>query len=274
MGQTMKTIKQTGAMALERRLSLNAKHLMIWGMLCMVFTFVLHIRSFAQEIDASKPTNFYTQLDNSVEFAKSEGQKIYGYRGNLTYAVSAANLLLAELPVLHNDRTGKTGLGDIRARYFWLPYKDYSQFVGAFGPSVDLFAPTGSFEDGLGTSSWIISPGVMVGLMAADWIQFFPILSYQYVSKPTTDAIPDSLKKSRSGMTFQVLIPIVFSPKFFMQVTPVYAMNDFDNSDANRFAPQVNAAYVVNSQLQLSGFFNGVFKDEAYTFRLGLTVFL
>lgn len=241
---------------------------------CLAMNVVFSTNSFAQEIDASKPTNFYTFLDNTLELTNSENQNVFGYRGNLTYAPSSEHLVLAELPLLYNDRTKKFGLGDIRARYFWLAYKDYSQFVGAFGPSVDLFLPTGSFEDGLGSSSFVVSPGITVGLMAADWIQFFPILSYQYVSKPTTDLIPESLKKSRSGMTFQVLIPVVFSPKFFMQFTPVFSKNDFDDSSADRFAQEINAAYSLTSKMQLSGYFKGVFKDKIYTYRLGLTIFL
>ena len=176
--------------------------------------------------------------------------------------------------MLYNDRTKKFGLGDIRARYFWLPYKDYSKFVGAFGPSVDVFIPTGSYEDGLGSSSWIISPGVTVSLMAADWIQFFPILSYQYLSKQTTDTIPDSLKKSRNGFTFQVVIPVVFSSKFFMQFTPIFSKNDFNDDRADRFAQLISATYSLTDKLQLGGFFSGNFKDEIYTYRLGLTVYL
>jgi len=239
-----------------------------------VVTVALTLSSFAQEIDASKPTNFYTLLDNTLELSSSSNQNTFGYRGNLTYAVSEANLVLAEVPLVYNDRTQKFGLGDIRARYFWLPYKDYSKFVGAFGPSVDLFAPTGSFEDGLGTSSWIISPGIMVGLMAEEWIQFFPILSYLYVSKPTTDLISEDQKKTRQGLTFQVLIPVVISPKFFLQLTPVFSKNDFDDASADRFAQELTAAYTLTSKLQLSGYFKGVFEDKAYTYRLGLTVFL
>lgn len=242
----------------------------------LAFNLGLGLNSFAQEekIDASKPTNFYTFLDNTLELTSSENQNVFGYRGNLTYAPSAEHLILGELPLLYNDRTQKFGLGDLRVRYFWLPYKDYSKFVGAFGPSVDLFIPTGSYEDGLGSSSWVISPGVTVGLMAADWIQFFPILSYQYVSKQTTDLIPESQKKARQGLTFQVLIPVVISPKFFMQFTPVFSKNDFDDDRADRFAQEITGAYSLTDKLQLSGYFRGNFKDETYTYRMGLTVFL
>lgn len=240
----------------------------------LVITFILCLKSFPQEIDASKPSNFYTFLDNTLELTNSPNQDVFGYRGNLTYAVSAEHLVLVEFPLLYNNRTKKFGVGDIRTRYFWLPYKDYSQFVGSFGPSVDLFLPAGSFEDGLGTSSLIISPGVMVGLMAAEWIQFFPILSYQYVSKPTTDLIPETQKKSRHGLTFQVLTTVVFSPEFFMQFTPVLSRNDFDDEKADRFAQEVFASYAFIDSMQFTGYFRGNFKDKVYTYRLGLTVFL
>lgn len=234
----------------------------------------LHISSWSQEIDASKPTNFYSLLDNSLELTDSQGQQVLGYRGNVTYAPSGEHLVLAEFPLLYSDQTKRFGLGDLRARYFWLPYKDYSEFFGAFGPSVDVFMPTGRYEDGLGTSSWIVSPGVTVGLMAAEWIQFFPILSYQYVSKPTTELIPDDQKKARQGFTFQVVIPVVISPKFFVQLTPVLSKNDFDDERADRFAQEVTAVYSVTSKLQVSGYFRGNFKDETYTYRMGLAIFL
>jgi len=237
-------------------------------------TISLYGSSWSQEVDASKPTNFYTYIDNNLEFTDSQSQHVFGYRGNLTYAPSSEHLVLAELPLLYNDRTKKLGLGDIRARYFWLPYKNYSEFLGAFGPSVDLFMPTGSYEDGLGSSSWIVSPGVTVGLMAADWIQFFPILSYQYVSKQATELIPEDQIKTRNGLTFQVIIPIVISPKVFVQVTPIFSKNDFDDERADRFAQEVTAVYSAASKLQVSGYFRGNFKDETYTYRMGLTIFL
>jgi hypothetical protein len=227
-----------------------------------------------QEIDASKPTNFYSFIDNTLEYQTSDNQNIYGYRGNLTLAPAEEHLVLAEIPLLYNDRTSKFGLGDIRVRYFWLPYKNYDEFVGAFGPSIDIFAPTGSYEDGLGTSSWVISPGVTVGLMAADWIQFFPVLSYQYVSKQTSDLIPDDQKKTRYGLTFQVLTSVVFGPNFFMQFTPIISMNDFDEEKQDRFVQEIFASYSIQPTIQLTGFFRGNFEDQVYTYRLGLVLYL
>ncbi len=244
--------------------------------LILMFTFV-SISLFAQDdekIDASKPTNFYSLIDNTFEYMSTNNGNTMGYRGNITFAPNASHLLLGEVPLLYNDRTEKFGIGDLRARYFFLPYKNYDKFIGAAGPSLDVFAPTGSFENGLGSGRWILSPGVTVGLMAADWIQFFPILSYQYISKSNSDLIPDALDKVKHGVTFQVLTPIVFSEKFFMQVTSIYQMNNLGDEKEDRYVQELNAVYSIAEKMQLSGYFRGNFTDEIYTYRLGLAIFL
>ena len=211
-------------------------------------------------MDTSKPTNFYSFLDNTLEYASHESHNIFGYRGKVTLALSEAHMLLAEVPLLYNDRTEKFGMGDFRVRYFWLPYKNYDKLVGAFGPSLDVFAPTGKLEDGLGSGRWIISPGVTVGLMAADWIQFFPILSYQYIGKSVTYNAPVG-DKATNGVTFQVITSLVFSEKFFMQLTPLLKFNEFNDERQDRFEQQVFASYTLNSKMQLTGFYSGAFED-------------
>jgi len=182
--------------------------------------------------------------------------------------------LLGELPLLYNNQTLKFGVGDIRVRYFYLPYKNYDKFVGAFGPSVDVFMPTGKFENGLGSGRWVISPGFTIGLMAAERIQFFPIISYQYSSKPVYDNPPPVADKAEHGITFQVITPVVFSDKFFMQITPIFKMNDISNEKKDRFIQELLANYTLSSKLQLSAFYNGNFTDNIHTFSIGLTVFL
>ncbi|WP_298536680.1 hypothetical protein [uncultured Algibacter sp.] len=226
-----------------------------------------------QSIDTSKPTNFYSFVDNTLEFSSQENQNVMGYRGKLTLAPSAEHLILFEAPLLYNDRTDKLGVGDLRARYFWLPYKNYDKTIGAFGPSIDVFAPTGNFENGLGSGRWIVSPGVTVGIMAADWIQFFPIASYQYASKPVYNNPAPALDVATHGLSFQVITPIVFSDKFFMQVTPVFKMNNFNDERQDRFEQEVFAAYSLNSKMQLTAFYSGKFEDENHTVSAGLSVF-
>ncbi len=226
-----------------------------------------------ERIDASKPTNFYSFLDNTLEYSGQKNQNVFGYRGKLTLALSEAHLVLAEVPLLYNDRTEKFGLGDFRARYFWLPYKNYDKVFGAFGPSIDIFAPTGSFEDGLGSGRWILSPGVTVGIMAAEWIQFFPILSYQYASKPVYDDPTPAADMATHGLSFQVITPIVFSDKFFIQLTPIFKMNNFEDERNDRFEQEVFASYSINPKMQITGFYSGKFEDENHTVSAGFTIF-
>lgn len=227
-----------------------------------------------QEIDASKPTNFYSLLDNTLENTAHSTHNVFDYRGKILFAPSEAHLILGEIPLMYNDQTSKFGLGDVRARYFFLPYKNYDKFVGAFGPSIDIFMPTGNYENGLGNGRWVFSPGVTVGLMAADWIQFFPILSYQYSSKPVYDNPPVGADKAAHGLSFQVITPVVFSDKFYMQITPIFKMNNINDVRQDRYIQELLASYALNSKMQLSGYYNGNFEDKIHTVSFGLTVFL
>ena len=212
-------------------------------------------------------------MDNTLEYSSQENQNVYGYRGKLTLALSDAHMVLFEAPLLYNDRTSKFGLGDLRARYFFLPYKNYDKTIGAFGASIDVFVPTGSFENGLGSGRFIMSPGLTVGIMAADWIQFFPIASYQYASKPTYSNPSPAADMATHGFSFQVITPIIFSEKFFMQVTPVIKLNNFNDVRQDRFEQEVFAAYTLNPKMQLTAFYSGKFEDKNHTVSAGLSVF-
>ncbi len=249
--------------------------LKLW-VICSV-SLVLMQCAYAQEhvdIDASKPTNFYSMLDNTIEISNRPTENIMGYRGKLMYAPSEAHLLLAEIPLLYNSRTDKFGLGDLRARYFYLPYKNYDSFFGAFGPSIDVFAPTANFENGLGSDQWLISPGITAGLMAADWIQFFPVVSYQYASTPLSDTALKAGVKEAHGVTFQSIIPIVLSADLFIQLTPIYQLNNLSDERYDRYIQELFVSYALLPKMQLTAYFNGNFKDDIHTVSLGLNIFL
>ena len=232
------------------------------------------LRAQDQPIDASKPTNFYPLLENNLEYnSRDTGGDLAGYRAQLIYPPSDKWLFLVEAPILYNTMSEKVGLGDLRTRVFWLPYKNYDNFFGAFGPSIDVFAPTGSFEDGLGTSAWSVTVGVTGAFMFADWIQAFPIASYQYTSEPTTDLIPQALKNDQHGINLQAITPVIFSDDFFVQITPIWSVSNIDDSKTSRYIQELLAQYAITATLQLSAFWRGVFEDDDHTFRLGLVVF-
>jgi len=237
-------------------------------------------RAQEKKIDASKPTNLYTQWNNAIEMAKNaNGNYLYGYRASFQLAsADQRHLAFVELPLLYNDRTSKFGLSDIRVRYFGITHKDYSKkFGGVWAGSVDLFAPTGSFEDGLGSSRWIIAPGIVTGLIFSKKFQSFPIVSYQFMSKPTTGAIPDSLKKTRHGMTFQAITVLNFD-SWFAWITPIYVIPDLgDSSQKNRFIVELAPSLRPMGEkfkFRPSAFLRYDFQNKSYQARVQIIVYL
>ncbi|GJM63320.1 hypothetical protein [Persicobacter diffluens] len=245
------------------------------SVLMLVFAFQVFAQDQEAAIDASKPTNFYTLLDNQLEY--NAGSQQVGYRASIMYSPREKHLLMGELPILHNLNSKFTGLGDIRMRYFYLPHKDYSKVLGAFGPSIDVYAPTGDFNKGLGSGRWIVAPGITAGILVTDWISFFPVLSYMYQSQRMVATDPESVKKfgdprEMHGMSFQLITPIVFSERFFSMITPVIQMPDFRNGQTN-LACEFMAQYALTPKAQISGFYK-TDQRMGNIFRLGMTFYL
>jgi hypothetical protein len=61
-----------------------------------------------KDIDPSNPTNLYTQVNFNPEYEDGKNADLYGVRVNIQYAFNADNLVLMELPFLHNEATSKT----------------------------------------------------------------------------------------------------------------------------------------------------------------------
>src|SRR5215467_13357847 len=102
--------------------------------------------SVTARFDPSKPTNTYDRLSNNLEYNfLRNGSRTFGYRANLVLASrDQRNSVHIEIPLLYSTFSQKFGLSDIRLRYYWIPYKDYSKKPGAFGLLVDSYMPTGS----------------------------------------------------------------------------------------------------------------------------------
>ena len=226
-----------------------------------------------QQIDASKPTNFYSYLNNSLEFLSREKKgNLIGYRANITYSPSERHLILGEVPLHYNLQKGKFGFGDIRARYFYLPYKNYEKFFGAFGPSVDIIAPVGNVANGIGNGRWVIAPGLAGALMFAEWFQVFPVLSYQYMSKPIssdTTAVSDPI----NGITLQFISVFALSQKAFIVVTPTFNQHYVSGTGSFSYIQELSFGYMVGPKGQLSAYLKGDFKDNLYQVSVGYTVF-
>jgi len=228
------------------------------------------------EIDPAKPTNFYTQVNFAAEYSFGKADELIGTRISGQYTFNPSNLVLFELPLLYNIDRKAGGLGDIRLRYFGIIKKDYNKTfpkVATIAPTLDVVFPTGSYKNGLGTSSLIISPGLVWGWFFNEKTQLFPIISYQYISKLFTSEVPDDLNFDKHGFTFQAIANYSFSKKTFLQVTPIFAINDI-NKGANAFITEFKFSHLPTSKSKIQLFIRQEFTRRQTTINIGYTIYL
>jgi hypothetical protein len=227
-----------------------------------------------KEIDASKPTNLYTQVNVLPEYQNiKNGSDLYGSRFNIQYAANADNLFIIEVPFLHSMATKKTGLSDLRVRYFSAVKRNITPRLIAFAPFLDITAPTGSVKDGLGSGSWSISAGAVIGYIVTARFAVFPGVGYVHLTKP--NYLADSVSFKSNGVGLQLNGSFSFSKRTFMFINPTpsfintngiwktYMSGDFS---LNRI--------VVPNKLKLNVSFNPDFTNEIYVYRAGATFYL
>lgn len=230
-----------------------------------------------KEVDASNPTNLYTQINTQFEYTtKADGTNLYGFRGNVQYTFDENNLVLAEVPILYNDATNAFGLSDVRLRYFSIVSRVMTaEKFSVWAPFVDVTLPTGRFEDGLGTSSFVLSAGTVYGFAASKKIMFFPGLSVIHITKPGTDLIADEFKFSSTGFLAQANMSISFTKTWFLFVNPIVTVLNTDGNWNNVWSGEFNLNHmIIPNKLKANvGYFPN-FTNEIHTVRIGTTFFL
>lgn len=223
--------------------------------------------SFAQDqtVDASKPTNLYTQLNAAFEYQSSKkGDNLYGTRINVQYAFDADNLLLVEVPLLYNEGKSKFGLSDTRVRYFHALKRNITKRLIAIAPYADITIPTGSAKNGLGSDVWSLAAGVVAGYVVSPKIAMFPGVGLVHVTSPN-DVID-----AQTGVNFQTNMSISFSQRAFLFVNPIVTILAKTN-----WSSEFNFNYMITpNKLKVNlGYFPN-FTNDINTFRLGATLFL
>jgi len=229
-----------------------------------------------EEIDPAKPTNFYTQVNVAAEYSFGKGDELVGTRISGQYTFNPNNLVLFELPLLYNIDRKAGGLGDIRLRYFGIIKKDYNKTfpkVATVAPTLDVVLPTGSFKNGTGSSSLVLAPGLVWGYFFNAKTQVFPIISYQYIGKPGSDLVPKELRYDKHGLTFQAIGNYSFSKKTFLQITPIYAINDLSRG-GDAFTTEVKLSNLPTPKSKIQLFIRQEFARKQTTINLGYTLYL
>ncbi len=236
-----------------------------------LITFLFTTLLFAQEeetenLDASKPTNLYTQVNGAFEYQSREGSPDrYGMRFNVQYAFNPDNLLLVEIPFLYNEGTENFGLSDMRFRYFYAAKRNVTKRLIAIAPYADITAPTGSIKHDIGQDVWSLSGGVVFGYVLTPKIALFPGVGYVHVN---------DFKKGKfspqNGLNFQTNMSINFSSKAFLFVNPIITV-----LDRTLWTGELNFNYMVKpNKLKTNIGYYPNFTNDIYIFRVGATIFL
>ncbi len=228
-----------------------------------------------QEVDASKPTNLYTQINTNLEGSFSDKQNLYGLRVNISYALNPNNLFLIEVPFMYNDNTDKFGIGDSRIRYFAVVKRNLTNRFIAIAPFADITVPLGSYQKGLGNTSWSIAMGSVFGFVATKKLALFPGISYVHTTKPTTDLIPDNTKFTGNGISLQFNASYSFSKSTFLFVNPTPLFLNTNSEWKTIWTGEVNLNHVfIPNKLKANVFWGPNFTNKMHVFRLGTTFYL
>lgn len=223
---------------------------------------ILCIKSFAvtaqdttPEIDNAKPTNLYTSVMAEGEISENS----VGMRFSIDKAsADGKTMIVGELPVMYDNNSGKINIENARLRVFHVVNKQYDRVMGTWGASVDVIGP------GVNDDMWMISPGVLLGVMAWEKVQFFPIISYQYRSN-FKGAV-------QHGISFQVVTPIQINDKFFLRANPAIQLPDFRHSQTD-LSFELGSYVTISKNLQWT---TTVTTSQHYgnTIRTGISIFL
>ena len=228
-----------------------------------------------KEIDPSNPTNLYTQVNGNFEFQDGKNSDLYGIRVNVQYAFNPDNLMLVELPFLHNNATNKTGIGDMRVRYFHIAKKGITKRFIAIVPFVDISVPIGNYENGLGTSSWSLAGGVVGGFIINHKLSLFPGISYVHITKQMTDVIPEIFKYSSNGIGLQFNASYKFSKSPFMFVNPTPAFLNTNGDWKTFWSGDLNLNHIITpNKLKVDVGWSPNFTTELNIFRIGATLYI
>ena len=126
--------------------------------------------------DPSKPTNVYDRLSNNLEYNfLRNGSRTYGYRANLVLVShNQRNSVHIEIPLLYSTFSQKFGLSDIRFRYYWIPYKDYSKKPRS------IWTPSGFIHAYRQLKRWTWQRKMDFRTRIINCIRFWKILNFPY----------------------------------------------------------------------------------------------
>lgn len=227
------------------------------------------------EIDPTKPTNLYTQVNAAFEYQSAKSTDLYGVRINVQKAFNPDNLLLLEIPLLYNEGTNKFGLSDIRVRYFTAIKRNITESFIAIVPFADVSIPTGKYENGLGTSSYSFAAGSVFGFILNKKLSLFPGISYVHLTKAATNLIPDASKYASNGIGLQFNASYSINKKTFLFINPTPAFLNTNGDWKSIWSGELNLnRIIVPNKFKINAYWGPNFTTDVHILRVGGTIFL
>ncbi|MDX1486775.1 MAG: transporter [Acidiferrobacterales bacterium] len=137
--------------------------------------------------DPSDPTAIarYVTFTPFVRELSGEGQnegEVRGIEVEPWFPLGQNNQLLSFTLTLQearfHGRSTESGIGDTRIRYFYLFSGKPNSVLRAWAPSIDVFAPTGDEDKGLGTGEWIVAPNIVLAFKPHPKLDIYPFFRY------------------------------------------------------------------------------------------------
>ena len=131
--------------------------------------------------------------------------------------------------------------------------------------------------NGLGSSSWRISPGLTFGLILnqSQTISIFPVVSYVFTSEPTTSQIPEDLKETDHGVSIQFISSFIINQDAFILFTPIIDYKDLGDIREDSYLFEIETVFdILRDKYQVGTFYRGNVSANSHLFSLYFTVFL
>lgn len=142
-----------------------------------------------KDFNPADPTQAATSLVLMPEFDKSDEYKAYGTR--LTFDRDWAegkysiNVEIPYAKVDFNDGGSETGLADIRTRIFIKIYEKEDAKLQNMIFNLDVFLPTGNAEEGFGSGTFMLVPGIIFNFPVSERFSIFPNPRFQFTTGKT-----------------------------------------------------------------------------------------
>ena len=167
--------------------------------------------------------------------------------------IGKRHLITADIPLLLTDYTGQEthiGLGDLKVKYMFIANSNDSE--GAYRTlalHLDIHAPTGNTEKGLGTGTFIFAPAISAKFKVTNRLNLYPKIWYAfsfeeaaYIAAPVGPGILPDPNEEENGKakSSNLVIAVPFVVEFinsagWLKINPTYAYNFVTNKYTSSF---------------------------------------